>query len=401
MPELKYLAMDPMGRYTRGSLNAANDIDLEQRLQGMGLELITCREADGGPKLFGAGGVSRQDLINFTFHLEQLTRAGVPLLEGLHDLRDSAESRRLREILSSIIEDLQGGKLLSQALEAYPKVFGPIFVSLIRAGEKTGQLPDVLANLSASIKWQDELIAKTRQLLTYPAFVTVVVTAVIFFLMIYLVPQLVDFIQNMEQRVPLQTRLLIATSNFFVAWWPWLLAAPVVLVVGLRLLIARSELARYRYDDWKLRIWVVGPIWRKIMLARMTDTFAMMYASGIPLLESIDINKAVVDNRVVANALQRAADQIAQGTAISHAFDNTRMFPALVVRMLRVGETTGALDQALRNVSYFFNREVDRGIARLQALIEPTMTLILGAILGWVMLSVMGPIYDIITRLKL
>ncbi len=400
MPTLRYTAMDGDGRRSSGTLTAQNPLDLEQRLEKMGLLLITCREARQRSGLLGSNRISRRDLINFCFHLEQLTRAGVPLLEGLTDLRGTTSNPRFREVVSSIVEDLEGGKLFSEALAAYPRIFDQVFVSLIRAGEETGGLPDILQNLTESLKWQDELISKTKQLLTYPAIVSVVVTAVIFFLMIYLVPQLVSFIENMEQAIPLQTRLLIGLSDFFVAYWYLILITPVIAYLLLRWVVAKNPKARYRYDAFKLKVWVIGPILQKLILSRMTDIFALMYASGIPLLRAIAINREVVANKVIEQGLQQASDAIARGEAISVAFDSTGLFPPLVVRMLRVGESTGALDSALHNVSYFYNREVNEDIGRLQAMIEPAMTIFLGAILGWVMLSVLGPIYDIITKIK-
>ena len=400
MPTLRYTAMDMNGRRSSGTLTAQNPMDLEQRLERMGLALITCREARQRPGLLGGGRIPRRDLINFCFHLEQLTRAGVPLLEGLNDLRDTTSDPRFREVVSSIVEDLEGGKLFSEALAAYPRIFDRVFVSLIKAGEETGGLPDILRNLTESLKWQDELVAKTKQLLTYPAIVSLVVTAVIFFLMIYLVPQLVGFIENMGQTIPLQTRLLIGLSDFFVAYWYLILLSPVAAYLLLRWIVGRNPKARYEYDRFKLRVWVIGPILKKLILARMTDIFALMYASGIPLLRAIEINRDVVDNKVIEQGLREASETISRGETISTAFDTTGLFPPLVVRMLRVGESTGALDTALHNVSYFYNREVNDDIGRLQAMIEPALTVFLGAILGWVMLSVLGPIYDIMTKIK-
>lgn len=400
MPTLRYTAMDTNGRRSSGTLTAQNPMDLEQRLERMGLALITCREARQRPSLLGGGRIPRRDLINFCFHLEQLTRAGVPLLEGLNDLRDTTSDPRFREVVSSIIEDLEGGKLFSEALAAYPRIFDRVFVSLIKAGEETGGLPDILRNLTESLKWQDELVAKTKQLLTYPAIVSLVVTAVIFFLMIYLVPQLVGFIENMGQAIPLQTRMLIGLSDFFVVYWYVILLSPVATYLLLRWIVGRNPKARYEYDRVKLRIWVIGPILKKLILARMTDIFALMYTSGIPLLRAIDINREVVDNKVIEQGLREASETISRGETISAAFDTTGLFPPLVVRMLRVGESTGALDTALHNVSYFYNREVNDDIGRLQAMIEPALTVFLGAILGWVMLSVLGPVYDIMTKIK-
>ncbi|WGG53452.1 type II secretion system F family protein [Rugamonas sp. DEMB1] len=332
--------------------------------------------------------------------MEQMSGAGVPLLEGLGDLRDSLDHPRFREIITDLIENIEGGLQLSAALAAYPEVFDLTFTSLITAGEHSGKLAEVFKNLSESLKWQDELAAQTKKIVMYPAVVAVVVLGVTFFLMIYLVPQLTAFIQNMGNELPLHTKVLIAVSNVFIVYWYALLALPFAAWFGLRAWLARSERARYAFDAFKLRAWLVGPVLHKIILARFATFFALMYASGITILECIRLSEGIVGNRVVAAGLRRAAQLIAEGQGVTAAFQHTGIFPPLVIRMLKVGEATGSLDGALRNVSYFYNREVKEMIEKVQAMIEPAMTVILGLLLGWIMLSVLGPIYDTISKIK-
>jgi len=399
MPLFVYKAIDPQGKTINGQLDAVNASDLEQRLARIGLDLISSKESSGQHTLF-KGRIKRQDLITFCFHLEQLTRAGVPLIDGLTDLRDSMEHPRFREVIADVVEKIEGGMQLSQALAAHPAVFAPVFVSLVRAGEETGQLPEVLKNLTENLKWQDELAAQAKKILMYPAFVGTIVFAVTFFLMIFLVPQLVGFIKNMGQELPLHTRALIFVSDLFVHYWYLILAAPVVLFITVRVLLHRSPAFRFRMDGWKLHIWVVGPILRKIILARFANFFAMMYAAGITILDSIKISESIVGNLVIEDGLRRVGAQIAEGQSFTASFQNVGLFPPLVIRMLKVGETTGALDTALRNVGYFYDRDVKESIGRMQAMIEPVMTVVLGLILGWVMISVLGPIYDTISKLK-
>ena len=401
MPVYIYKAIDTAGKAVQGTMDAANLQDLELRLRNMGLDLIRSRPfTQRAAGLFGQRKVKRADLINFSFHLEQLTRAGVPIIEGLIDLRDTVTHPRFREVIADVVENIQGGRLLSDALATHPAVFDTVFVSLVRAGEQSGQLTEVLRNLTETLKWQDELAAHTKKLLMYPAFVGTVVLGVTFFLMVYLVPQLVGFIKNMGQELPMHTRALIALSNFMVHYWHALLIAPIGLWLFLRYLLRVSPGARFRADGLKLRVWLVGPILRKIILARFANFFALMYASGITIIEAMKTSENIVANRVIADGLRRAGQQINEGSSVTSAFQSIGLFPPLVIRMLKVGETTGALDTALRNVSYFYDREVKEAIGRLQTLIEPAMTVIMGLILGWVMLSVLGPIYDTISKLK-
>jgi type IV pilus assembly protein PilC len=351
-------------------------------------------------RLFGGGKVTRQDLINFCFHLEQLATAGVPLLEGLMDLRDSLENPRFREVVSGLVEAIQGGQNLSQALADYPYVFSKVFISLVRSGEQTGKLADVLKALAESLKWEDELAAQTKKLMMYPAFVGGIVLLVTFFLMIYLVPQMTGFIRNMGQDVPLQTRILIFVSGVFVDYWWVIVLLPFAVWGALVLAIKQNPTAEYLIDHYKLRLPWLGPILRKIILSRFCGSFAMMYGSGITVLDAIRSCEEIVGNRPLEQALRTAGQQIAEGKNMTAAFQDLNLFPPLVIRMLRIGENTGALDTALLNVSYFYNREVKEAIGKLQAMIEPAMTLLLGAILGWVMLSVLGPVYDSISKMK-
>jgi type IV pilus assembly protein PilC len=400
MPLYTYKAVDEDGKNVLGRIEAVNVFDLEQRLARMGLDLVNGAPSRGRSRLIGGARVSRQELINFCFHLEQLSSAGVPVVDGLMDLRESMDNARFREVVSGMIEAIEGGRSLSQALAEFPEVFGKVFVSLVRSGEQTGKLSDVLKSLTESLKWEDELAAQTKKLMMYPAFVGSIVLLVTFFLMIYLVPQMTGFIRNMGQEVPLQTRILIEVSHFFVNFWWAVVAAPFVIWFGLKLAARTYPAVEYTIDRYKISMPLVGPILRKIILSRFASSFAMMYASGITVLDAIRSSEEIVGNKPLENALRTAGQQIAEGKNLTAAFEDAALFPPLVIRMLKIGENTGGLDTALLNVSYFYNREVREGISKLQAMIEPALTLVLGLILGWVMLAVLGPVYDTISKMK-
>jgi type IV pilus assembly protein PilC len=401
MPSFQYKAIDRDGRKTRGRLDAYNEVDLELRLRKMGLDLITSRPLARNAPAIGSSNVTRQDLITFCFDMEQISRAGIPLVEGLRDLRDGLENPRFREVLTSALEDIEGGKTLSEALAAFPKVFNKVFISLIRAGELSGQLTDVFENLGTTLRWQDELIAQTRKLLIYPAMVFFVVGGVVIFLLLYLVPQVVGLLKTMGLDLPLQTRVLIKLSELTSDYWYLLLIIP-LLTIGIgTVAIQSSARARYAFDYFLLRLPVVGQILEKILLARFANFFALMYRSGITILEAIRTSEDIVANDYVADGLRRAGQQINAGENLSEAFQNLGMFPPLVVRMLRVGENTGALDTALMNVTYFYNRDVKESVDKALKLLEPTLTLFLGIILALILFSVLTPVYDILGQLDI
>jgi type IV pilus assembly protein PilC len=400
VPAFEYKAVDRTGRSARGKLDAANEVDLELRLKKMGLDLITTRLLRSHTPTLASGNITRQDLITFCFDLEQISRAGIPIVDGLRDLREGMDNPRFREILTSVLEDIEGGKTLSQALAGFPKVFNTVFISLIRAGELSGTLTEVFENLGSTLKWHDELVSQTRRLLAYPSLVLVVVLGVMIFLLLYLVPQVTSLLKTLGLQLPIQTRALIWLSQFVASWWPLLLALPVAIAAGIGFMLRTSPRGRYLFDYAILHLPVVGEILQKIILARFANFFALMYRSGITILDAVRTSEDIVANRYVADGIQRAGQQINAGESLSDAFQNLGMFPPLVIRMLRVGETTGALDTALMNVTYFYNRDVRDSVDKALKLLEPTLTLVLGGMLALIMFSVLTPIYDIIGKIK-
>jgi type IV pilus assembly protein PilC len=394
-----YRAMDPRGRIVRGRVDAANLVDLELRLRRLDLDLV-----HGGPvrpRVWQAQkGVSRRELIKFCFHLEQFLRAGVPIIESLTDLRDSISRPQFRQVVAAAVEAIEGGLTLSQALAHHPTVFDGVFCSLIRAGEHTGRLPEVLHALSESLKRDDELAAYARRIAIYPAIVGMIIIAALGVALIYVVPELARLFRTVGQALPWQTRFLIAVSGFILDYGWALLGVVTAVVIGARHAVATRPEIRLRFDAALLRLPILGAVRRKIILARFTGLFAMMYASGITIVDALRVAEDVVGNSALKNGLQQVGRGIEQGWKVSEAFRAVELFPPLVTRMLRVGESTGALDTALANVSYFYDRDVREAIERLQASIEPTLTLVLGGLLMAVMSAVMMPVYDIITRMK-
>jgi type IV pilus assembly protein PilC len=228
-----------------------------------------------------------------------------------------------------------------------------------------------------------------------------VVMGVLFFLLTFLVPQVVGVLKTMRVDLPIQTRVLIAMSDFVVHYWWIVVGVPILAVMGLTALIKANARAKYLFDYAKLRIPVIGPILQKIILARFASFFALMYQSGITVLDAIRTSEGIVGNQVIAAGLARAWQQINAGESLSETFRNLGIFPALVIRMLRVGENTGALDTSLLNISYFYNRDVKDAVDKALKMIEPTMTLVLGGMLALILFSVLSPIYEMIGNLKI
>ncbi len=395
----EYKAIDKSGSIHNGNADAVNVADLEMRLKKMGLDLINYKEIDTRGSSLTGKGVNRRDLITLCFHLEQTSRAGVPILDSLQDLRDSTDNPRLQEVLTAMIELVEGGQTLSEAMQQFPAVFSNVFTNLVKAGEQTGDLSTIFEKLGENLKWQDEQMAHTKKLFIYPIIVGTLVFAAITFLMIFVVPELLLFVKTMGQEVPTHTKVLIAVSNFFVDYWYVVVFLPVILIAIAIVSYKTNDDFQETVDAIQLKLPIIGPIFKKLILTRLTSFFAIMYASGITIIECIRTGEEIAGNKVVSKAMREVGQQIADGATLSNAFESTNLFPPLVLRMIRVGENTGALEESLHNVGYFYSRDVREAIERLQSMVQPMMTLFLGLIVGWIMLSVLGPIYDLITKI--
>jgi type IV pilus assembly protein PilC len=394
-----YRAMDAEGRVSSGNLDATNAIDLELRLKRLGLDLVTFE----GVKRSTAArtrNVSRTELITFCFHLSQLLKAGVNIIEALTDLRDTVDNAGFRQVIASLLEDIEGGLKLSEAMANHSYCFDQVFVALVRAGEQSGQLTEVLDELSENLKWQDEMASQAKKAMVYPSLVLVVIAGVIMVLMTVLVPQLAATFRQLVPKLPRETEILIALSNFFVRWWYLIIGVPAAAGVAAWFTAQTNEKVQRLLDEATLKLPVVGSIREKIILARFSTYFAMLYRAGISVLDCIGICEKLVGNRVMEEGLQRVGRSISEGQGISQAFLATKLFPPLVLRMLRVGESTGGLDVALLNVSYFYNRQVRDSIGRMQTLLGPATTVVLGILIVAILYSIFLPIYDVIAKIK-
>ncbi len=402
MPDYKFKTIDAAGKVRSDSMVASNPMELEKRLASMGFDLLSYKEhSKFSSSVLQKKTISRRELINFTFHVEQLTKSGVPLLDSLKDIRNSIEYSNFTDVLQTVIDDIEGGKTFSLALAEHPQVFDKVYVTLVRVGEETGNLSDVLKDLAETIRWQDELASHTRKIMIYPAIVTVVVICVVSFLMIYLMPQLLPFIKNIGTEIPFYTKVLISISGAFVDYWYVIFSLPLMIYAAVVIVANKNIAVRYFIDGIKLKIWLIGPLVSKIKLARFANYFAMMYSSGITVLDALNISENMVDNLVLEDSINKARSSIAEGSQISESFESVGVFPSMIVRMLKVGEDTGAMDEALLNVSYFYNREVKESIDKLEPAMMPVLTIILGGIMMWIMMAVLGPVYDAVSTIKI
>ena len=395
MPQYAYRAINTNGRQLRGALAATSELDLQQALGAVGLELIDCRLTAKRRAGSARGGrLGARDLVQFCVHLEQLQRAGVPLLESLADVRDFADSGRLRDLTAEIRRDVSEGQPLSVAFGRHPHVFGNVFTALIAAGEETGKLADSFHELARHLRWNAAMMAKVRKATRYPAVVGCVVTGVTVFMLAGVVPQVVDFLAANNAQLPVWTVALIATSAFVQEFWPLLLALPPAAFVAIRILVKRSPGFAFRFDGVLLGLPVAGQVVRKLALARFAQIFAVMFQSGIDILTCLAAGQRVIGNRVLGEALALAGRQVQAGSSLSAALTATGEFPTRITRMVKIGEDTGNLAETLGQVAEIYDRDVDAAIEVMIGLLEPGLTAVLGLVMAWIALAVFGPIYD-------
>lgn len=405
--------MNENGRPIRGTISAGSEVDLYNQLQTAGLELVDC-SVIGSKKGLNLGisfeKVKVRDLIQFFVHMEQMQSAGVPLLDALGDIRDTTENGMLRDIMTEVHRDVSDGASLSEAMQKHPKVFHNLYISLIRAGEETGDLTAIYRQLIKYLKWVDDMQSKIKKATTYPMIVTVVVLLVIVVMMGYVVPQIVGFLDNLEQDLSVFTTSLIATSDFFanplfhifgfgVPGGFVVLSVPVILFFGLSFLRKISDNFAYHIDSFLLKVPIAGNLIRKITIARYAQTFGALFASGIDVLSALRSSRETVTNLALVEALDAVEKYVNSGSTLSDAFNACGEFPSLVVRMIKIGEESGNLTPVLDQVSEFYTRDVDEAVQGLITMIEPALTGVLGVMILWIAVAVFGPIYSMLENI--
>lgn len=393
MPTYNYSALNELNRTLRGTIVAENDVDLEARLKEIGLDLINYREVREKKAGFGAR-VKQKDMIIMCLHLEQLNRAGVPIHEALQDVRDAADSLKLRDILSDVVERVKAGEKLSEALAHYPRTFSTVFVGLVKAGEVNGNLTESFVHMTDHMKWSSELRRKVRKAMMYPIVLIVVMSGVIAVLMVFVVPKLVDFIMSQGFDLPPHTVALIWTSEQFQKHWYFIFGVPIGGVILGKIMYRVSEGFAYRVDALTMRLPAIGPTVRKINLARFTHFFSVMFKSGIDIIDALDGAKQVVGNRVIRESVETAIRSVTEGNSLTASLRISNQFPNLVIRMFKVGEDSGNMNDALENINFFYHREVNDAVDGMIGLIQPTLTAVMGGLIFWVIAAVFGPLYQ-------
>jgi len=400
MENYNYTGINKYGKRVNGVMPAANGQELEQKLIKSNIDLLTYKKQSSSFSLLGKAKITRKDVIGVTFQLEQLLRAGVPLLEIIDDLKDNFESDAVKEMLANVYESMEGGTTFSESLKKFENDFGEVYISLVSVGEKTGQLEDILLDLANMLKWEDELVSKAKKVMIYPAIVATVVIGVVILMMVFVVPELLGFITSMGGELGFATKSLIFTSGFIQNYILEIFIIPILIVFGLKFWRKQSPEFKVKTDEMTLHLWIIGPVLYKLKLARIANSLAVMYGAGVSFPDSLQMASVIAGNKYLEGNILQATKMITDGRAIYESFEEASVFPPMAVRMIKVGELSGGMDTSLRNVSYFYDREAKELIDKIEPTIEPILTVVMGFIVGWVMIAVLGPIYDTISQVQ-
>ena len=399
MPLYIYKAIDKQGEFLKGKMTAENEMDLEQRLRESRVDLVSFRAQREGGFSFG-GGVKSADLIMLCVQLQQLDKAGVPILQSLADLRDSIEVPNLKTIVADIYENVRNGALLSEAMAKHPKVFDSVFAGLVAAGENTGSLHESFGSLSDHLKWNAEIKRKVKKAVTYPIFTLILMIGVVAFMMVGVVPQITSFLTSQGQELPGHTKALIATSDFFANYWFIILPIPFVIFAAIKAAKKASYGFALKWDAMMMKVPILGKPIKKIDLARFTRFFSILYTSGIDILECLKVGKQVVNNLALKASIDSVRTSVSDGSTLTAALTKTEQFPTLVLRMFKIGEESGNMKDALENVNFFYDREVNDAVDAIIGVIKPAMTLMLGGLLIWIAVAMFGPLYNTIGQME-
>ncbi|MFT6219646.1 MAG: type IV pilus assembly protein PilC [Rickettsiales bacterium] len=390
MNRYRYKAIDDDGKYVRGVISAESIGELEVLLKNSNLYLVSNRiEKDS---IFG-GKLDPKDLITIFTHLEQLDRAGVSIIDSISDIKNSSDSIKVRNLMQEVFESLKNGSLLSESFAKHPKIFPEIFVGLISNGEKTGNLYQSFNSIIDHIKWNTDMKRKTGKAIRYPLFSITVMMLVLGVMTTVVVPKVTEFLQSQDIELPTITVALINFSSFVQNNGGLIVLSIPTFIVIYKILNTRPSIA-IRMDKIKLCIPFFGKIITKIDASRFCYFFSITFKSGLGVLECLEAAKTVVGNHAIKESIDNIKTKVSDGQKLAKAIESTGFFPSLVIRMFEVGENSGNMEDALNNIKFFYDREINDSVDKMVGMIQPILTLVMGGMMAWITIAVFGPIYS-------
>lgn len=403
MPVFEYRAIDRSGKKLKGiidadSVSAARKKLRERDAYPVELRETSLRDEGDGQSRRSLGSIfskiNQSEVTTMTRQLATLLGAGIPLVPSLNALLAQTANPNLKKTLAQVKEQVNEGNSLGQSIGRYGRVFTPFYVNMVLAGEASGALDIVLERLADFNEKQRALRSRVRAALTYPLFMFLVGVLVLFTLTTFIVPQITSIFDEMNQSLPTITVILIAVSTVLQSWWYIVMVALVLLVLMLRYFFTRTRRGRYALDMMKIRVPILGPLMHKMAIARFSRTLTTLLGSGVPLINALAIVRNVVSNRLIADVIGLAGKDVAEGKSLSGTLSSSPLFPPLVIQMIAVGEQSGALEEMLSKIADGYETEVESSILQIMSLLEPIMILVMGLFVGFVVISILLPIFE-------
>lgn len=410
MPVYEYKALNSEGKNKTGIMDADSPAAARQKLRGSGMFPVEIKEAASVATPRGTvkssaslttffARVKPEEVSVATRQLATLTSAGVPLVTALDALVGQLGNTLFAKNMAQIKESVNEGNSLAFALAQHPKLFSNIYVNMVRAGEASGSLDVVLERLADYSENEQALKGKVRSALAYPVFMCLVGVAVVVLLMTYVVPNITGMFNQLRATLPLPTRILIASSSFFKSYW-WVIVLGIVGAVALlKKFFKTSQGARFA-DTIMLRAPILGPVIQKIALSRFSRTLGTLLESGVPLLAALDIVRNIVDNTLLAEAIENASEDIEAGKSLALPLSRSPWFPPITVQMISVGEQSGELESMLKKIADSYERDVHSQIQTMTSLLEPLMILVMGVVVAFIVMSILMPIIETTQMMK-
>lgn len=392
-----YTVKSEQGKTLKGKVEARNERHAVQILRGKGLVVIKIK-SDRTPMSVNVpffNRVKKEDLVQFTTQLSTMLNSGLPLTDALALLKVQSKPAMMK-VLDELAQDVQGGMSLTEALAKHPEVFSTVYVSLVRAGEASGKLDDILLRLAENEDKNREFRAKTKGAMVYPIIVFVAMIGVMAVMMLVVVPQLTELYTSFDAELPFITQVLIGISNFLINYWWLMIFIVVVSIFGFKQ-YRKTPVGRKQTDKLGLKIPVFGPLRTKIILTEFTRTLALLIAAGVSILESLEIVKSSMNNVIYMEATAQAAKGVEKGMPLAAMLAKQQVFPVLMSQMIAVGEETGQMDQVLMKISHYFESDVEHLIKNLTTALEPIIMVVLGVMVAFVVLGILMPLYKITT----
>jgi type IV pilus assembly protein PilC len=395
MQDYSYTAIDQNGARVTGRISAANAAEAMELVAAKGLIPAGVKAgAEWNPLAGLFGGVKAGELILFTKQLKTMFAAGVPVLTLFEVLEEQATNPRLKRVVAHLHQDVRAGRTLHEAFSSHPRIFSPLYCSMVRAGEVSGRLGDVLEKLIRLLQHEHKLKSDIRGALRYPMFVLATLTAAFFFLLTTVVPKFMGFFDKLGLELPLPTRICITLYQLISNYWPMLLALLVLAVAGLHAAL-RTRRGSYVKDALLLTVPLIGPVLQKAAMSRFASTFAILQASGVSVLESLGILAGTIGNSAVSQEFERLKEQLQQGRGIAAPLSQARFFTPMVVNMVAIGEESGNLEEMLRDVSEHYDEEVGYAVAAMSQAIGPLLMICMAGVVGFFAMAIFMPMWDL------